>query len=88
MDNKDTWALYRTDMANERNLLAFVRTGLSLLGLGLGVLKLWDTNFATTLSIILIVAAIVTFLFGFQRYNKFKEKINLQNFNTEDRQRA
>lgn len=79
LENKGTVA--RDHMANERTFLAWLRTSLSFISLGIGITQLFRlnkdsspkalldvTNYGKPLGSSFIVLGIVTLLFGFSRF--------------------
>ena len=69
---RDNLALQRTQLANERTLLAYGRTALMLVGSGATVLKLYgDLRWEFALGWMLIVAGIGAGLLGAYRYRRF-----------------
>lgn len=70
----DWLAVERTVLANERNLLAYIRTLLSFSVAGVGVIKIFpDFLF---LGYLLIIAGVFLFLFGYKHYKSTKEKLS------------
>lgn len=72
---RDTLALDRTRLANQRTLLAFVRTGLYLAVTGAGIFQFSDTNRFFWLAWILIGVGIVVAAFGIWTYWNMQRKI-------------
>jgi putative membrane protein len=64
----------RTGLALERTLAAWLRTGLTMIGVGLGVAKLLpdssDLGLARILGIVLIVGGGIAFLLGYHTYRR------------------
>ena len=65
-------AFGRTDMANERTFLSFLRTSLGLLGGGLGIVGFVEHRFVVTLGWFAIILAIPLLVWGIWRYIKMK----------------
>ena len=73
---RDTMALDRTRLANQRTLLAFVRTGLYLAATGAGIFRFSDTSRFFWLAWLLIGAGIVVVVLGIATYWQVIHKIN------------
>lgn len=65
---RDWLALSRTRLANERTLLAYVRTSVSLVGLGLIMARWFDHSVAVVTGIALIILGIVAMGIGGWRF--------------------
>ncbi len=71
----DLLALDRTILANERNLLSFIRTFLSCFITGLGVIKFIPSY--TILGISLLIAAIMALIIGIKRYKDMRAELTI-----------
>ncbi len=65
---RDLLALDRTHLANERTLLAYVRTALALAGAGAGLIQFFDTSTSQTTGWILIGSGVAGLLVGIWRF--------------------
>ncbi|NHJ46449.1 MAG: DUF202 domain-containing protein [Asgard group archaeon] len=73
---RDHLAIDRTTLANERNLLAYIRTSIAFVAGGLAILRYITNNtLGLTFGIILIVVGGFTLVFGVYRFIKFRLKI-------------
>ena len=66
--SSDNLALVRTRMANDRTGLAYIRTSLSLMASGGGLITLFETPFASIPGWILVLAGVVVGIAGFRSY--------------------
>jgi putative membrane protein len=66
--SSDILALVRTRMANDRTGLAYIRTTLSLMASGGGLITLFETPLAHIPGWILILAGVVVGIGGFRAY--------------------
>ncbi len=71
----------RTVLANDRTLLAYVRTALALAGVGAFVFKFFDAAIAVSISAMLLLCAFSVLVFGFIRYRSFHRRIISRNGN-------
>lgn len=67
---RDRLALRRTELANERTLLAYARTALMLVAAGGTLLKLGDGASERWLGLSAIVAGVIVGLVGAQRFKR------------------
>ena len=73
---RDRLALARTELANERTFLAYVRTALSLMAGGAVILHFFSTNFAITVSgWTLIALGGLVFLLGLWRFSRVRTRL-------------
>lgn len=75
---RDTLALERTRLANERTLLTYGRTSLYLIVGGVALLKVEQFENTKALGIIILVLSLLLFLFGVYRYIRLRKKIKAQ----------
>lgn len=75
MDHRNYHARLRTQMANERTLLSYYRSGLACIGLGAFIFKFYDSPLFVGISILAVVAGAVIVVYGSIRYRGFKAKI-------------
>ena len=66
--SSDTLALVRTRMANDRTGLAYIRTTLSLMASGGGLITLFDSPFARIPGWLLVIAGVIVGIAGFRAY--------------------
>ena len=76
----------RTIMANERTLLAFLRTSLAFCIAGVGLIKYLDPPVFDTLGWIFIVLAGIFFIWGVHRYRHVRKVLRV--VTPEDQQSA
>lgn len=74
-DIRHSLAIDRTILANERTLLSYTRTSLTLLVPGITFIHLSDTLGLTLLGWIFIPLGVFSFLYGYYRFNKKKNRI-------------
>jgi putative membrane protein len=72
---RDHLAAHRTELANDRTFLAYVRTALACFVVGVSFIKLFGNPVVEVLGWIFIGIAVVTFLKGFMRYKRVKRVI-------------
>lgn len=65
---RDWLALSRSRLANERTLLAYIRTALALAGLGAIVAKWFEHDAALAAAIVMVAAGVLTGLLGVLRF--------------------
>lgn len=75
LEVRDSLAMQRTRMANERTLLAYMRTATAMILAGLTFIKLFDDLFYIGIGLISIPAGVVVAYFGYRRYNRQKQEI-------------
>ncbi len=74
---RDDLAVMRTDLANERTLLAYLRTSLMSAGSGVTLLKFFaDISWANSLGWAFVLLGIVISLLGVSRFLRLKHKIS------------
>ena len=71
----DKLAVGRTAMANDRTLLAFVRTALALLGGGVGLVAYLEHPVILAVGWLSIAASLVLFAWGFRRFAHIRRMI-------------
>ena len=72
---RDTMAIHRTKLANERTLLAYWRTSLAFIIAGAVILRLDHTTQSVFLSGALIFLGVIVLGYGFYRFKKYRKKI-------------
>ncbi len=76
MEKRDLLAIDRTTLANQRTLLAFIRTGLMVLVSGITFIKLFHSDlFLLVLGYILIPISIAIFIVGLILFFRMKRDI-------------
>jgi uncharacterized membrane protein YidH (DUF202 family) len=75
LDMKDHWAKYRTDMANERNLMAGARTSVAFIGLGLAIIKLFYSEIGLIAAAISFSIAFLVMVYSAWSFIKMKNKV-------------
>lgn len=75
-DRRNELAVIRTDLANERTLLAYARTSLMLVGTGATVIKFFgETRENVALGIVLLIIGLVLFIVGVARFVEQQRRI-------------
>ena len=82
-DRSDTWlrdrlARQRTEMANERTLLSYVRTALGLIAIGVPAVWLFDESTIQALGVMSLVMGVAFAAIGVRRFLTLKAEINRQ----------
>lgn len=70
---RDKLAADRTNLSNERTLLAYIRTSVGLLVSGIALLRLFDNQYIHILGYALVLFAILTVCLGFRRYFRVRQ---------------
>lgn len=73
---RDFLALDRTILANERTFLAWIRTALSVIGAGIGLIKLFEMEPFYTIGYIMIPLGMVIFVWGAYKFLKMKKDLS------------
>ncbi|MBC8105415.1 MAG: DUF202 domain-containing protein [Anaerolineae bacterium] len=68
----DYLAIDRTVLANERTLLSYTRTALTLLVIGGTALKFFDSLWMEIVGVMFMLAALATFIIGWRRYQHMR----------------
>ena len=71
----DRLAISRTDLANERTLLAYVRTALALGAGGVGLLQIFTSPTVVVLGWALIPAALLVLIVGVVRFQRARRAL-------------
>jgi putative membrane protein len=72
----DRLAVTRTDLANERTLLAYIRTALALAAGGLGLVQFFSSPIAVALGWILMPVGVVVLFIGAERFRRARRKLH------------
>jgi putative membrane protein len=72
LEVRDSLAMQRTKMANERTLLSYMRTATAMILAGLTFIKLFDDLFYIGVGLVSIPVGIMIAYFGYRRYSKQK----------------
>ena len=73
MSTRNLLALSRTDMANERTLLAYLRTGMTFIITGVGIIRfLKDGVFIVICGSVFIITGVYFLCCGGLRYHRYK----------------
>jgi putative membrane protein len=73
---RDEFGFIRTHLANERTLLAYIRTALTFWAAGAALIKFLSAPAAQAAGWTLVGAGLITFAAGFARYNVLRNRIN------------
>jgi putative membrane protein len=82
-DRSDTWlrdrlARQRTEMANERTLLSYVRTALGLIAIGVPAVWWFDESVIQALGVVSLIMGTAFLGIGIRRFLTLKAEINRQ----------
>jgi putative membrane protein len=82
-DRSETWlrdrlARQRTEMANERTLLSYVRTALGLLAIGIPAVWWFDESVIQALGVVSLIMGMAFLGIGIRRFLTLKAEINRQ----------
>ena len=70
---RNSLALSRSVMANERTLLAYIRTGMTFIISGAGIIRfIQDGNYILITGLIMIVIGVFFLFWGTYRYRRYK----------------
>ena len=75
MDNRNYLARLRTQMANERTLMAYYRGALALIGLAAFIFKFYNSWVFELLSALCVIAGVTIAIYGSVRYRNYKAKL-------------
>ncbi len=73
---RDFLAVDRTRLANERTLLSYLRTGLTLMIAGVSGYNVFQNVYMRGVSVVFTVLGIGFFIFGFVRYRKLDNALS------------
>lgn len=83
-DSRTNWAHERTSLAKERTFSAWLRSGLSAVGVGLGLVKLLPSVephwMMQLIGILFIGAGAVIFVMGYATYHNVMKKLEEEGF--------
>jgi putative membrane protein len=68
----DYLAIDRTVLANERTLLSYTRTALTMLVIGGTCIKFFDSLWIEIVGLVFLLAALATFIIGWRRYLRMR----------------
>jgi len=74
-DHRQYLARLRTQMANERTLMAYARCSLTLIGIGLFVFKFYEEMVFTIAAGLLGLVGFIVAGYGVFHYKRFKQKL-------------
>jgi len=72
---RDYLAAGRTDLAIDRTLLSYIRTGMTVIIVGISLIKLFNEDYLRLIGFLLVFFASVLIIIGFFRTKKQKEKL-------------
>jgi len=72
---RDYLAAERTNLAIDRTLLSYTRTGMTIIVVGISLMKLFQEKYLQKIGFILVVLAIGLIITGFFRTNQQKKKL-------------
>lgn len=75
VDRRHYFARIRTQLANERTLIAYYRGSLALLGISAFTFKFYVSVLFTVLALIFLLLSLGMAAYGTRRYFRFKKKI-------------
>jgi putative membrane protein len=73
---RDNLAIDRTNLANERTLLSYLRSSAALIIAGISIVNLSNSNWFTIIGIICVPIGILTGIFGIIRFTAMNKKIS------------
>ena len=76
---RDYLAIDRTLLANERSLLAYVRTAITLFIAGISLIKFFDSFLVKVLGEVFVAATILLFIQGVRRYKATEQMYEILN---------
>lgn len=83
-DSRTNWAHERTRLAKERTFSAWFRSGLSAVGVGLGLVKLFPSVeprwMMQVIGILFIGTGGIVFLMGYKTYHNVMKKLEKEGF--------
>jgi putative membrane protein len=71
----DYLAIDRTVLANERTLLSYVRTALTMLVIGGTCIKFFDSIWIEIVGVTFLLGALATFIIGWRRYLRMRANV-------------
>lgn len=71
----DYLAIDRTELANERTLLAYGRTAIALLVTGVSAIKFFDSPWISAVGAVLVAGAVAVALIGARRYHAMRRRV-------------
>ena len=72
----DSFAKYRTHLANEKTFLAYLRTLFAFMILAAVLIKLFPSSSLIVLASLAVIMSLVFFIYGFMHYSNWRKKIN------------
>ena len=72
---RDYLAVGRTDLANERTLLAYIRTALAVTAAGVTIVHFFESMWLDIIGWVLVPIGVATLVLGIVRYRRMKERI-------------
>ncbi len=72
----DYLAIDRTVLANERTLLSYTRTALTMLVIGGTCIKVFDSHWIEVVGVIFLGLSLLTFIIGWRRYRHMRAWVN------------
>jgi putative membrane protein len=72
--SRNDLAQVRTSLAVDRTILSYLRTSLTIVVVGISLLKFFDTYFLNIIGWILIASSIIIFIYGSRRCKKISRK--------------
>lgn len=73
---RDFLALDRTILANERTFLAWIRTALSVIGAGIGLIKVFENVLLDTIGFSMIPLGMIVFIWGIYKFLKVRKDLS------------
>ena len=77
---REPLAVDRTHLANERTLLAYIRTSFAMIGLGAFILHLENSEYSLVLGLAALAIALMLLTAGIIRYNYYHKRINIEKY--------
>lgn len=72
----DYLAIDRTVLANERTLLSYTRTALTMVVIGGTAMKFFDSLWMELIGVVFLIFALFTFIIGWRRYQRMRAYVS------------
>ncbi len=72
---RDYLAIDRTILSNERTFLGYIRTTLTMIVVGISLVKLFNTSLTTLVGTMFFMGGFAFFIVGYSRYREMKSMV-------------